>query len=263
MPSSSIKIGFIRAFRDNYIWMLQSGKQVVLVDPGDAAPVLNAFKQQKLKLAGILLTHKHNDHIGGVADLLKKNAVPVYGPANDEIASVTHPLKEGDVVTLDALSGLQLSILDVPGHTKGHIAYYSAEQKLLFCGDLLFGAGCGRIFEGTPEQMLASINKVAALPDDVQVYAGHEYTLSNLKFAQEIEPDNTAIVDRINADTEKRQKYMPTLPSTIALEKATNPFLRADQATVIARMEALGKLEDKSTTGCFAAIRAWKDVYVG
>lgn len=262
MPSSSIKVGFIRAFRDNYIWTIESGKQVVLVDPGDATPVLNAFKQRKLKLAAILLTHKHNDHIGGVADLLKKASVPVYGPANDDIESVTHPLKEGDVITLDAVGGLQISVLDVPGHTKGHIAYYASAQKLLFCGDLLFGAGCGRIFEGTPEQMYASVNKIAALPDDVQIYAGHEYTLSNLKFAQEIEPDNTDISTRIKADNEKRKKYLPTLPSTLAEEKATNPFLRADQETVIARMEILGKLENKSPSGCFAAIRAWKDTYV-
>ena len=147
------KVSFIRAFRDNYIWMIESGSQAVLVDPGDATPVLNAFKQRKLKLAGILLTHKHNDHTGGVANLLKKNNVPVYGPANDGIPTVTHPLKEGDTVTFDALGGLTLSVLDVPGHTLGHIAYYAESQKWLFCGDLLFGAGCGRIFEGTPAQM--------------------------------------------------------------------------------------------------------------
>ncbi len=257
------KVSFIRAFRDNYIWMIESGSQAVLVDPGDATPVLNTFKQRKLKLAGILLTHKHNDHTGGVANLLKKNDVPVYGPANDGIPTVTHPLKEGDTVTFDALSGLKFSVLDVPGHTLGHIAYYAESQKWLFCGDLLFGAGCGRIFEGTPAQMFESINKAAALPDDTLVYAGHEYTIPNLKFAAAVEPDNPAIPERVKACMEKRRKYMPTLPSTIAEEKATNPFMRADRATVIDRMASLEKLSEKTPVAAFTAIREWKDNFVG
>ncbi len=257
------KVSFIRAFRDNYIWMIESGSQAILVDPGDAVPVLNTLKQRKLQLAGILLTHKHNDHIGGVTNLLKKFTVPVYGPANDGIAEVTHPLKEGDTVIFDALGDFQLSVLDVPGHTLGHIAYYAASQKWLFCGDLLFGAGCGRIFEGTPAQMYASISKIAALPDDTLIYAGHEYTIPNLKFAAAVEPDNPAIPERVKACIEKRRKYMPTLPSTLAEEKATNPFMRADKATVIDRMVSLEKLSEKTPVATFAAIREWKDNYVG
>lgn len=261
MPT--IKVGFIRAFRDNYIWTIEYDSRVVLVDPGETAPVLNALKQRKLQLSGILLTHKHNDHIGGVTDLLKKFSVPVYGPVNDNIPFITHPLKEGDTVTFDELNAWKVSILDVPGHTLGHIAYYAPVQKWLFCGDVLFGAGCGRIFEGSPKQMFDSINKISALPNDTLVYAGHEYTIPNLKFAAEIEPDNTSIAMRMNACLDKRKKYMPTLPSTIAEEKATNPFMRANQATVISRMDSLNKLSEHSPIATFTAIREWKDNYVG
>ena len=254
---------FIRAFSDNYIWTLSSGPQTVVVDPGDAKPVLNWLKQNKRKLAGILLTHQHNDHTGGVAGLLAKFSVPVYGGANEGIDSVTQPVAGGDTITLDALGGLEISVLDVPGHTLGHVAYYVPSQKWLFCGDLLFGAGCGRIFEGTAAQMYDSLQKIAALPDDTLIFCGHEYTLPNLKFAAAVEPENPAIEARVKESLAKRQKYLPTLPSTLAEEKATNPFLRADQETVMERMVALGRTADKTPLGAFTAVRTWKDDFVG
>lgn len=264
MPSATdpaFTVSPIPAFRDNYIWMIADKTRAVVIDPGDAAPVLAALKKRSLQLSAILLTHRHEDHIGGVADLLKKADVPVYGPRLDGIASVTHPVQEGDTITLFE-NGPQLAVLDVPGHTKGHIAYYAQNEKWLFCGDMLFGAGCGRLFEGTPEQMLASLNKMAALPDDVQVFAGHEYTLSNLKFAREIEPGNEAITERTQKDLTKRNRGRPTLPSTIGIEKATNPFLRANRENVMQRLEELGLLKNRTPVDSFAAMREWKNTYM-
>lgn len=265
MPSSTdrtLHVSPIPAFNDNYIWMVDNSKEAIVVDPGDAGPVLSTLQKRSLKLCAIVLTHRHEDHIGGVARLLEEYDVPVYGPRFDPIEQVTQLVQEGDIVTIPELAGLQLSVLDVPGHTKGHIAYYAEKEKWLFCGDMLFGAGCGRMFEGTPEQMWASLSKMAALPDDVEVFAGHEYTLSNLKFAREIEPDNKALADRIREDVAKRNRRQPTLPSTIGLEKATNPFLRADRAEVMKRLESLGKLETKDPVHAFAAMREWKNNYV-
>ena len=265
MPSSTdqtLQVSPIPAFNDNYIWMIDNRKEAVIVDPGEAGPVLAALQKRSLKLCAIVLTHRHEDHIGGVSRLLQEYSVPVYGPRFDPIESVTQPVQEGDIVTIFELDNLQLSVLDVPGHTKGHIAYYAKNEKWLFCGDMLFGAGCGRMFEGTPEQMWTSLSKLAALPDDVEVFAGHEYTLSNLKFAREIEPDSKALAARIKEDVAKRNRRQPTLPSTIGLEKATNPFLRADREEVMKRLESLGKLKDHDPVNAFAAMREWKNKYV-
>ena len=265
MPSSSdqtLQVSPIPAFNDNYIWMIDNRKEAVVVDPGEAGPVLATLQKRSLKLCAIVLTHRHEDHIGGVARLLQEYSVPVYGPRFDPVEKVTRAVQEGDIVTIPELDGLQLAVLDVPGHTRGHIAYYAKKEKWLFCGDMLFGAGCGRMFEGSPEQMLASLNKMAALPDDVQVFSGHEYTLSNLKFAREIEPDSKALAERIKADVAKRNRRQPALPSTIGLEKATNPFLRADREEVMKRLESLGKLQDHDAVHAFAAMREWKNHYV-
>ena len=200
MPSSTdqiLQVSPIPAFNDNYIWVIDNRKVAVVVDPGDAAPVLSTLQKRSLKLCAIVLTHRHEDHIGGVSRLLEEYDIPVYGPRFDPIEKVTQTVQEGDIVALPELDNLELSVLDVPGHPKGHIAYNAKEQKWLFCGDMLFGAGCGRMFDGTPEQMWTSLFKMAALPDDVEVFAGHEYTLSFLKFAREIEPHSHDLADRI------------------------------------------------------------------
>ena len=175
-----LSVTTIPAFADNYLWLIHDQHNAVVVDPGDAAPVLATLASHKLKLVAILLTHHHADHAGGVPALLKAFSVPVYGPAGEKIAGVTHPLRETDTVTVPEL-GLHLSVIDVPGHTAGHIAYYAAQEQWLFCGDTLFAGGCGRLFEGTPAQMTVSLDKLAALPDATRVYCAHEYTVSNLR----------------------------------------------------------------------------------
>jgi hydroxyacylglutathione hydrolase len=229
-----------------------------VVDPGDAAPILAALQTRKLSLVAILLTHHHADHVGGVTKLLQNFNVPVYGPRNDPIPSITRPLVEGDSVTIDQL-GLQLLVLEVPGHTLGHIAYVAKEQAWLFCGDTLFAGGCGRLFEGTPAQMLASLDKLAALPDDTKVYCAHEYTISNLRFAQAAEPGNRALNARMAAEQAKREQDIPTVPSSIALEKSTNPFLRAREPTLARQLLAAGRIRDDAPLTVFTALREWKN----
>jgi len=248
----------VPAFNDNYLWLIHDGQHAAVVDPGDAAPILAALKANQLTLTAILATHHHADHVGGVATLLESFDVPVYGPAHDRIAHVTVPLKEGDVVGLDQL-GLRMRVIDVPGHTRGHIAYYAEEPRWLFCGDTLFAGGCGRLFEGTPAQMLSSLDKLAALPDDTRVYCAHEYTVSNLRFALAAEPDNAAIAERLKEEQAKREQHIPTVPSTIGLEKKTNPFLRARELTVARNLQSQNKLHGNDTTAVFAALREWKN----
>jgi hydroxyacylglutathione hydrolase len=231
--------------------------------PATGQPILDALRANGLTLTAILLTHHHADHIGGVPQLLAEYSVPVYGPRNDNIAAVTHPLGEGDRVQVPGLA-LELSVLDVPGHTLGHIAYVSETPGAhwLFCGDTLFGAGCGRLFEGTPAQMAASLAKLAALPDDTLVYCAHEYTLSNLRFAKGVEPGNRALRMRLEADSKARGTNLPTIPSNIAIEKATNPFLRATEPAIVDSLVAAGRLQRGATpVAAFAALREWKNVF--
>lgn len=244
------------AFTDNYIWVIHDQHHAAVVDPGDAAPVLNFLQQKKLKLIAILNTHHHNDHVGGNSTLLQKFPVPVYGPESESISTVTHRLKEGNNIYLAELS-LGFSVLDIPGHTAGHIAYYGANS--LFCGDTLFACGCGRLFEGTAQQMYISLNKLARLPDTTAVYCGHEYTLANINFAKLVEPGNKMLA-QLNISAEKQRKSdLPTLPSTIVMEKACNPFLRCDEPEVIHNASNyIGKsLTDPISV--FTAIREWKN----
>lgn len=255
-----LKVLTVPAFEDNYLWLIHDGVHAAVVDPGDAAPILAALDAHHLSLVAILLTHHHADHVGGVPELLRRFKVPVFGPRGEDIAGITNPLAEGDTVTLPEL-GLSLSVLDVPGHTRGHIAYVTPAQGWLFCGDTLFAGGCGRLFEGTPEQMLASLTKLSSLPDDTQVYCAHEYTLANLRFAQEVEPGNAELTSRIESEQSKRSRGQPTVPSTIGLEKATNPFLRYDRPAVLERLVRGGHISSREPTAAFAALRRWKNSY--
>lgn len=246
----------LRAFEDNYIWLLRDGRRIVAVDPGDAAPVLRCLEEADAGLAAILLTHHHGDHTGGVGDLLARHPVPVYGPAGETIAGVTHPLREGDTVSLPDIQ-VQLRVLDVPGHTRGHIAYYG--HGALFCGDTLFGCGCGRIFEGTAAQMWASLGKLAALPADTSVYCAHEYTQSNIRFALAVEPGNAALQARAASVSRLREAGLPTVPFRLAEELETNPFLRGAQAEVAASAERHAGARLSGAGEVFAALREWKN----
>ncbi len=246
----------IPAFRDNYIWALESESAVAVVDPGDAAPVESYLKQSGKKLCAILITHHHWDHTGGAKALAAAHRCPVYGPSVENIPGVTHGLGEGDQVKLAELN-LALTIMDIPGHTHGHIAYQG--NGMLFCGDTLFAAGCGRLFEGTPAQMHHSLSRLAALPDETKMFCGHEYTLANLAFAATVEPGNAAIHTRREKSEALRAQNLPTLPTTMADEKATNPFLRVAEKSVkeAAEKQTGEKLNDPVSV--FAALRSWKD----
>jgi hydroxyacylglutathione hydrolase len=246
----------IPAFRDNYIWTLVHGRYAVCVDPGDATPVEKYLSQHSLTLVAVLNTHHHWDHTGGNMALLEQFQAPLYAPKNETINGASHKLAEGDTVVVPEI-GLSLSVLDIPGHTSGHIALYN--DAMLFCGDTLFACGCGRLFEGTPEQMSASLDKLAALNKNTQIYCGHEYTLANIAFAKAVEPNNVKIIAREKREAAKRAEGKPTLPSTIGEELDTNPFLRCvEPAVILAAEKYAGKsLSDK--VAVFAALREWKN----
>jgi hydroxyacylglutathione hydrolase len=256
MNVATIRIDPIPAFNDNYLWLLSRGTQAAVVDPGDAVPVERELAARGLRLAAILVTHHHGDHVGGVEALARAHGAHVYGPAREDIPALHTALAEGD--SIDVL-GTPMRALEVPGHTRGHIAYYAPQLQAVFCGDTLFAAGCGRLFEGTPEQMVTSLRKLAALPGATRVYCAHEYTLANLRFARAVEPQNLAVLERSRFCEAQRARGEPTVPSTLAEELATNPFLRWDDPAVRAAAEAQQTGAARSDVTTFAAIRAWKN----
>ena len=246
----------VKAFKDNYIWTLRDGKRAAVVDPGDARPVIEYLTREKLELVAILATHHHADHVGGIPELVERGRVPVYGPRGEPIESLTRAVGEGDTVTIPEL-GLSFAVLDIPGHTRAHIAYYGAD--CLFCGDTLFACGCGRVFEGTPAQMYASLEKLRALPDSTRVYCGHEYTLANIGFARSVEPHNAALGAREARERKLREAGKPTLPTTLGEEKATNPFLRCLEPAVVESANKYLGARAADPVRVFAAIRDWKN----
>lgn len=249
------EISFIPAFKDNYIWLLTRGKRAFVVDPGDAAPVIARLAADDLTLEGILVTHHHADHQGGIAELTARWQPSVYAPGNESITGCTDPLRGGE--SIDVLDQT-ISVMAVPGHTLGHLAY--AGPGILFCGDTLFGAGCGRLFEGTPAQMSAALDSIAGMPDDTLVYCAHEYTEMNLRFALAVEPGNTALQARCKKVAALRAANLPTVPLLLGEEKATNPFLRCNETAVIEAGLQHGAV-NRGKIKIFAAIRGWRNSF--
>ena len=256
-----IEILVLHAFNDNFIWVLRAGGCAAVVDPGDALPVLDYLERSGDGLCAILATHHHGDHVGGVEEILARFPVPVFGPGLEHIPGVSHPLAGGECIELPQI-GLELEVISVPGHTRGHIAYYGPSlgaDGAVFCGDTLFGAGCGRLFEGTPAQMLESLSKLAALPAATLVYCAHEYTQGNLRFAMAVEPGSIAVQQRSESVAGLRAAGRATIPTTIQVELETNPFLRCDEPAV--RAAAAGRLGrvPADAVETFTAIREWKN----
>lgn len=251
-----INIEPIKAFNDNYIWLLTTNEGSIVIDPGEADKTIEFLKKNDLELKGILITHHHFDHTSGIQDIVEFKNVDVYGPVNN-ISSINQRLKDGDSISI---IGIDFEIIEIPGHTLDHIAFFSKNNgnPILFCGDTLFSSGCGRVFEGTFEQMHQSILKLKSLPANTKIYAGHEYTESNLKFALEVEPLNQKLISRYNDVQNLINKGIPTLPSTLELELEVNPFLRCEtnevQNSVIKQFNTSNH-EDE----IFKALRQWKD----
>ena len=253
-----INIEPIEAFNDNYIWLVTTNEGSIVIDPGESNNLLKILNQRNLDLRAILITHHHFDHTGGIDEIVSQKSIDVYGPKNN-IDTINIRVKHGTIIEL---LGIQFEVIEIPGHTLDHIAYFSENQgdPVLFCGDTLFAGGCGRVFEGTLEQMHDSLSLLKKLPLNTKIYCGHEYTQSNLKFAKSVEPLNENIISRYNRVCQLREKGIPTLPSTIELELATNPFLRADIKEV--QVEISKRFNTpKNDKDIFTAIRQWKDNY--
>ena len=251
-----MQVHAVPAFQDNYLWVIAQGRRAAVVDPGDAAPVQRFLEGHGLELAAILATHHHGDHVGGVRALVERWRCPVFGPAHDGVEGLDRKLGEGDRIEVPGV-GLAFDVLDVPGHTAGHIAYVG--QGAVFCGDTLFACGCGRLFEGTPAQMVGSLRKLAALPRETRVYCAHEYTMSNIRFAEAVEPGNAALAARKARDAARRGRGEPTVPSTIGEELETNPFLRWDEPEIVASAERHAGRKLAGGVEVFTEIRLWKN----
>jgi hydroxyacylglutathione hydrolase len=260
-----MKLLALQALTDNYIWMLHNGTEALVVDPGESASVFEALQSLQLTLVGILVTHHHPDHVQGITPLLKVLNGDVYGPAFNRHTATTRALQEGDTFEL---LGLQFDVWEVPGHTNDHIAFYlppsiqgASFPSCMFVGDTLFSAGCGRVFNGTVEQLYRSLQRIASLPKDLLIYCSHEYTLSNLRFAQAVEPDNALIQEHTDVCQTLRQSNQPTLPTTLELEHQINPFLRCMQTSVVKTAVLHGALSTDSLS-VFATLRQWKNRFV-
>ncbi len=254
----------IPAYTDNYLWLIEhSNGDAVIVDPGDAAPVLAVLKEKKLTLIAIIITHRHWDHVDGINDLLQYYHVPVYGPDSDAIPQITNKRGEGDKVSFFDQPSLELTILEVPGHTVEHIAYFGDidNRPTLFCGDTLFAGGCGRLKGGTHEQLCHSLQRISQLPEETQIFCTHEYTLANLQFAKTVEPDNQTIQERLKNEQTKRRQNQPTLPTSLALEQQTNPFIRCNQSSVANSINQYWKSNWVTTQELFTGLRRWKDEF--
>ncbi len=256
-----LSVSRISAFDDNYIWLIHSqnkcqDKNIIIVDPGDEVPVLEAIEKQAYIPKAIFITHHHGDHCGGLAEIVEHYHIPVYGPKNEKIHLVTHQCKQGDIITLDEMD-LSFNVMDVPGHTKGHIAFLGHHS--LFIGDTLFAGGCGKIFEGTYQQMQQSLASLLLLDEQTQVYCAHEYTQENLKFAIIAEPNNKALQERIKQTNQLRSKGKATVPSTLKLEKETNPFLRFNQSAIINSAQDYCGHPLSNPIETFKIVRQWKD----
>ncbi len=256
-----MQIHAVPAFQDNYLWVLAEGAHAAVVDPGDSGPIEAFLAANRLRLAAILATHHHGDHVGGLAELAAQWNCPVFGPAGERIAGLTQKLRQGDRIVVPGL-GVELDVLDVPGHTAGHIAYvHRGPDPFVFCGDTLFACGCGRLFEGTAPQMAQSLAKLAALPAATRVYCAHEYTMANIRFAEAVEPGNRRLAERKARDAARRGRGEPTVPSTVAEELATNPFLRCAQPEVVASAERHAGRRLADPVEVFAEIRQWKNTF--
>lgn len=259
---NSLQIHPVPALRDNYIWIIHDAVHAAIVDPGDALPVISYLNSQQLQPVAILITHHHGDHTGGNLQLLKRFDLPVYGPLHEKIPTVNNPVREGDRIQLAPLA-LTLDVIEISGHTRGHVAYFAATQpnNLLFCGDTLFSCGCGRIFEGTPRQMYDALRKLTSLPDNTLVYCAHEYTLGNIAFARTVEPDNADLRKLEQRANQMRQQHLPTLPTDMATEKACNPFLRCQHSGIIRCVEQFTGRKLTDPVEVFAALREWKNIF--
>ena len=256
-----MQIHAVPAFQDNYLWVIAAGGRAAVVDPGDAAPIEAFLAREGLELTAILATHHHGDHVGGLAELAAHWKCPVFGPAGERIAGLTQRLSEGDRIQVPGI-GASFEVLDVPGHTAGHIAYvHRGADPLLFCGDTLFACGCGRLFEGTPAQMAASLAKLAALPRETRAFCAHEYTMSNIRFAEAVEPGNARLRSRKAREAAKRARNEPTVPMLMGEELDTNPFLRCSEPEVIASAERHAGRHLAGPVEVFAEIRQWKNSF--
>lgn len=262
MPKNAtdkFRVDAIPALQDNYIWAIidTASNHVIIVDPGEAAPVIHYLDKHSAALHSIFITHHHWDHTNGVGELVDLYSVPVYGSNQSTINDITHRLNDGDNIDL---LGLSFKVITIPGHTLDHIAYYG--NGMLFCGDTLFSAGCGRLFEGEAAQLYHSLQRMAALPNETKVYCAHEYTQNNLLFAKTVEPDNEDVKNRLKEVINLRNKKLPTLPSTLAIEKLSNPFLRCHSPTIIKNVIAHAGHSLTSELEVFAQLRQWKDSFV-